>query len=188
MPELEQLWTEAATLWDRYEKSRGFDAYVPADYPMVYEELLKLRGHAINFLEWGSGLGVVTIMASRLGFDAYGLEISPELVEQAEQLAKKFGCQPKFAVGSFVPTQYEWDPQMGEDGLRTDFDAADGYDEIGMSLDDFELVYAYPWPDEHDVFQDIMKKHGAQNSLFMTFDVREGIAVRRNKKRVRRQS
>lgn len=150
---------------------------------MVYESLLKLRGKAVTFLEWGSGLGVVTIMASRLGFDAYGLEISPELVEQADKLATKFNCSPNFGVGSFVPSQYEWDPEMGEDGLRTDFDAADGYDEIGMDLEDFDLVYAYPWPDEHNVFRNIMQLHGSQHSLFMTFDVREGISVNRNRKR-----
>ena len=183
--ELKQLWSEAAALWDQFEKNRGFEAYVPADYPLVYERLLRLQGKAFNFLEWGSGLGVVTIMASKLGFDAHGLEISPELVEQAEMLARRFGCKANFAVGSFVPSQYEWDPRMGEDGLRTDFDAADGYDELRMSLSDFDLVYAYPWPDEHAVFEDIMRSHGSKHTIFMTYDVREGVTVRRNRGRRR---
>jgi hypothetical protein len=71
---------------------------------------------------------------------------------------------------------------MGEDGLRTDFDASDGYDELGMNLQDFDVVYAYPWPDEHHVFRDIMKHHGADRALLLTFDVREGTALHRNRK------
>jgi hypothetical protein len=176
------LWREASSIWDELERARGFEAYVPADYAMVLKSLVDLQGKASTFLEWGSGLGVVTIMASALGFEAYGLEVAPELVEHAERLAIRYAPKAVFGTGSFVPNAYTWDPEMGEDGLRTDFDASDGYDELGMDLQDFDIVYAYPWPDEHSVFRDIMKRHGADRGLFLTFDVREGTSVFRNRK------
>lgn len=181
-PDFSKLWNEAALIWDQLERARGFEAYVPADYPMVLQSLQELQGKALTFLEWGSGLGVVTIMASALGFEAYGIEVAPELVVHAERLAVRYGPSSVFATGSFVPNDYVWDPEMGEDGLRTDFDASDGYEELGMDLQDFDVVYAYPWPDEHHVFRDIMKLHGADRALLLTFDVREGTALHRNRK------
>lgn len=181
-PDFLELWGEASALWDQLERARGFEAYVPADYPLVLQSLKELQGKASTFLEWGSGLGVVTLMASALGFESYGLEVAPELVEHAERLAKRYAPDAVFATGSFVPNGYVWDPEMGEDGLRTDFDASDGYDELGMNLQDFDVVYAYPWPDEHHVFRDIMKHHGADRALLLTFDVREGTALHRNRK------
>ena len=82
-PDFSELWDEASALWDQLERARGFEAYVPADYPLVLQSLKELQGKASTFLEWGSGLGVVTLMASALGFEAYGLEVAPELVEHA---------------------------------------------------------------------------------------------------------
>ena len=43
-------------------------------------QLRALAGRAVSFLEWGSGTGVITIMADMLGFEAYGIEINPALV------------------------------------------------------------------------------------------------------------
>jgi hypothetical protein len=40
-----------------------------------------------RFIEWGSGLGVVTCLAEWAGFDAIGIEIEPRLVGMAEELA-----------------------------------------------------------------------------------------------------
>jgi len=176
------LWSEAYEIWERFEKADGFEAYVPADYAAVLRSLQQLQGKAISVLEWGSGLGVVTIMASRLGFDAYGLEISPQLVDHARKLALKYASNAIFAQGSFVPNEYSWNPEMGEDGTRTDFDAADGYHQLDMRLSDFDVVYAYPWPDEHAVFADILRGHGRPEGWLLTYDVREGMQQKRVKK------
>jgi hypothetical protein len=177
------LWMEARELWDRFEKSDGFEAYVPADYAVVLQALQRLQGKAVTILEWGSGLGVVTIMASRLGFEAYGLEISPQLVDHARFLADRYSAGATFAQGSFVPNEYEWNPRLGEDGTRTDFDASDGYERLDMRLSDFDVVYAYPWPDEHAVFNDILRGYGRAGGLFLTYDVREGMQRKRVKNR-----
>ena len=64
------LWDEAAALWDAHQDDPGWEGYVSADYAAIFQQLVQLRGKVSSVLEWGSGLGVVTIMASRLGFDA----------------------------------------------------------------------------------------------------------------------
>ena len=56
-----------------------------------------------SFVELGSGAGVVTILADLLGFDAYGIELDPWLVDAAARLAASVGSGAEFVAGSFVP-------------------------------------------------------------------------------------
>src|SRR4051794_30608329 len=62
------------------DKSRAaMPAFVPSDFELAYRALAAINsanlatGH--RFLEWGSGIGVVACLATRLGFDAIGIEI-----------------------------------------------------------------------------------------------------------------
>ena len=103
--ELNELWSSAATIWNEHEADVAYEGYVSADFAAIYQRLLRLRERAHTFLEWGSGLGVVAIMASRLGFDAYGIEVQPQLVHAARDLASRFDALPSFAVGSFIPDE-----------------------------------------------------------------------------------
>jgi len=171
----ETLWAAAAAIWEENQNEPAFVGYVSADYLAVYHSLKKYQGFPLTFLEWGSGLGVVTIMADRMGFEAFGIEIEPELVEYATILADQSESNAKFACGSFIPSEYEESAIDGEEFNRTICDAADAYDEFDRELRDFDLVYAYPWPDEHLVFRSIMKRCGARGAVLICYDAREGI-------------
>ena len=103
LTEFGRLWAEAEDLWDRHQDASPFHAYVSADFMAVYESLVQLQGRVLTVLEWGSGLGIVTIMASRMGFEAYGIEAEPGLIEHSENLAQAYGPKARFAQGSFVP-------------------------------------------------------------------------------------
>ncbi len=65
----------------------GFHA---SDYVLAYNTLRALldeptlRGR--TFCEWGSGSGVVTLLAASLGFRAFGIEIQEALVEASREL------------------------------------------------------------------------------------------------------
>ena len=170
-----RLWAEADDLWERHQNTAAFHGYVSADYLTVYESLVQLRGRVLTVLEWGSGLGVVTIMASLMGFEAYGIEVEPDLVKYSERLAQAYGPDARFAQGSFIPSGFEWDPAHGDDVCRTIIDAASAYDELDMELRDFDLVYAYPWPDEHTLYHNIMRGFARRNAMFLSYDAREGI-------------
>ena len=143
----------------------------------VYRELAKLRGRVWNVLEWGSGLGVVTIMASRMGFDAYGIESEAELVEMSQGFAQKYGPKARFAQGSFIPDEFEWRAEEGDEVHWTAVNAVSAYDELEMELSEFELVYAFPWPDEHVLFRNIMRQCGHRDALLLSYDSREGIQL-----------
>ena len=177
LAEMEELWVEAGAIWDRCEDWREFRGFVAADYSQVFRALLSLRHRALSFLEFGSGLGVIAIMASRLGFRAYGIESESRLVTMSCQLAEKYASDAQFATGNFIPDDYEWSPKHIDGDFRTALDDASGYDELDMELRDFDLVYAYPWPDEYPLYQDILRQCGGKNSLLLTYDVREGMLL-----------
>ena len=169
------LWSEAYEIWGKFENAIGFETYVPADYSAVLSSLQSLQGKATTILEWGSGLGVVTIMASRLGFEAYGIEVAPQLVKHARKLAKRYAPRATFAEGSFVPNDYQWAADQGEDDTRPNLNAADGYDALDMRLSEFDVVYAYPWPDEHALFADMLRGRGRPGGWLLTYDIRAGM-------------
>ena len=177
LAEFGSLWAEADDLWERHHDAPAFHGYVSADYLSVYEALARLRGSVSTVLEWGSGLGVVTIMAARMGFEAYGIEVEPGLVEHSENLAETYGPNAIFAQGSFIPDDFQWNPANGDDVCRTVIDVASAYDELEMELRDFDLVYAYPWPDEYTLFRNIIRECGRGESLFLSYDAREGIEL-----------
>ena len=177
--ELRTLWDEVDDLWEQQQSSDGFHGYVSADYEAVFRSLVHLRGQARTFLEWGSGLGVVTIMASRLGFEAYGIENEPELVDHAHAFGERFAPAARFVRGNFFPSEFTWNPGEGEIEVRTALPGAAAYERMGRKLSDFDLVYAYPWPGEHQLYQKVMRKYGGPNSLFLTYDVRRGMELYR---------
>ena len=182
----ESLWADAESLWVANENKPAFQGYVSADYASIYRALLKLRTRATTFLEWGSGLGVVTIMASQLGFEAYGIEVEPQLVDMARGLADKYQSSAVFATGSFIPAEFEAQLGDGEEFHRTVVEDASAYAELDMELRDFDLVYAFPWPEEHTVFRRIVRKCAATSTLFLRYDAREGLALSRPASKRRR--
>ena len=82
--------------WEIFERfdadvrRKRFHPFVAADYDRVLATLLPLAAPGRRFVEWGSATGVITIMASLLGFEAYGIELDPALVRIARELATNF--------------------------------------------------------------------------------------------------
>ena len=175
--EFGRLWDEAEKIWEREDGTPAFAAYVSADYMAVYEQLKSLRGRVETFLEWGSGLGVVTIMASRMGFVASGIEAESELVDYSNDLADEFDCTAQFAHGSFIPDNFVWDPSQGDESERTAIDLPEGYGQLDLGLEDMDLIYAYPWPTEHPLYHNILNQFGAPNVKLLTYDAREGVGL-----------
>ncbi len=166
---------DADEVWERNQNREAFASYVSADYDEVFKSLVELRKRANTFLEWGSGLGCVTIMASRLGYESYGIEAAAELVDYSRGYAEQLAPGATFEVGSFVPDDFEWNPGNGDEAVRTFIDLPDAYEKIGMDLADFDLVYAYPWPTEHELYQNILQEFARPGTQYLFYDAREGI-------------
>lgn len=167
---LHSLSEEGKDYWDRFDhevRQQQWHPFVPADYSVVLEALVALRAPETRFLEWGSATGVITIMADLLGYEAYGIECDPELVVYARALAAKYGSSARFATGSFLPSGYRYRPRDGDGRLGTLGDGQSGYLELQHPLDDFDLVYGYPWNGEEPLMHDLMRSYGGTDARLM---------------------
>ncbi len=133
---------------------------MPADYDAVLQALLAERRPGRRFLEWGSANGVIAIMADLLGFEASGIELDDRLVTMARALAAKYNSNARFVTGSFLPTGYAWHPPDGDGRTGTIGDGASGYLALGHALDEFDLVFAFPWGGEEPMMVDVMRAYG----------------------------
>jgi hypothetical protein len=171
--------------FDSDVRQHHFHPFVPADYDSVLQELLSLRAPGLRFLEWGSATGVVTIMADLLGFEAFGIELDSELVRVARSLALKHGSRAQFAVGSFLPTGYEWKSSSGDGRLGTIGEGRSGYLELGHPLEDFDIVFAYPWGGEEAVMQDVMRRYAGDGARLVLHGFVHTVHVYRDPHRAR---
>ena len=157
--------------------------FVPGDFERVYPSLRGIveaelaTGDA--FLEWGSGFGVVAMLAARLGFQASGIEIHPELVDEAEALAEELGIDVEFACGTFVPRGGEDLADAPQEFGWLLAGGGCGHEALGVDPSDFDVVFAYPWPGEEQVIEDLFERFAATGALLLTFHGYEDIRLRR---------
>lgn len=167
---LHALAEEGREFWHQFDaevRQQDFHPFVPADYDVVLTALIGIREPGRRFLEWGSATGVITIMADLLGFEAYGIELDADLVQTARELAAKYGSNARFAAGSFLPAGYRYRPRDGDGRLGTIGDGASGYRALGVPLDDFDVVYGYPWGGEEPMMLDLMRAYGARDARLL---------------------
>lgn len=178
---LERLIQEGTVAWDEFSAmaSDRFHLFIPCDHLGAYEELRKLRSQATSFVEFGSAAGIVTIMADLLGFDAYGIEIEPWLIDCSTELASEFGSSATFAEGTFVAPEYQDEIELLSSDSFTPTDGANAFDELGMDLSDFDLIFAYPWPGDEEWLYELIRRHARPGAVLLTYDVTEGFRVTR---------
>jgi hypothetical protein len=130
--------------------------------------------------EWGSGFGVVALMAACLGFRACGIEINEDLVDEATALAADFELDVEFACGTYVPHGGEDLTDACEEFDWLSAGGACGYDALAADPADFDLIFAYPWPGEEHVIDGLFERYGAVSALLLTYHGgREDIRLRR---------
>jgi hypothetical protein len=166
------------------EESRAsIPAFVPSDFEMVYRALVAIQSDHLapgrRLLEWGSGLGVVTCMAVWVGFDAVGIEIESRLVNLAEELAKNHQVTAQFTCGSFVPYGAQLRANYAGDILWLSSEGPDGYRDLDLEPDDFDVIFAYPWPGEEQVIFDLFSDFAAVGALLLTYHGQEGLKLMR---------
>ena len=159
--------------------------FVPSDFEPVYFALRAIVEQDLAtgdvFCEWGSGFGVVAMLAALLEFDACGIEIEDSLVEGARDLAEDFGLPVDFVTGSFIPEGGESIVERlcsGEDAWLTPT-TDDAYLQLGLRVCDFDVIYAFPWPGEEHVIAALFDEFASVGALLLTFGPIEGVRIRR---------
>ena len=157
--------------------------FVPSDFPLVRQGLAAVVEQGLApggaLCEWGSGMGVVTGLACMLGFDAWGIEIEANLAEAARDLADEFGLSAQFVCGNFLPP--DCNPMTDElpESCWLATSGADAYEEIGLDVDDFDVIFTYSWPDDEAVVAEVFHRYAATGALLLTYHGLEGLRLRR---------
>lgn len=183
---LDRVCDEGRALWNRFDvevSRKQWHPFVPAETGPLLQALSGLRDEGRRFLEWGSGMGVITIMADLLGFEACGIELDADLVGISRDLALRAGSKARFAAGSFVPEGYEWKPEGGDGRMGTIGAGVAAYEELGSPLESFDLVYVFPWPGEEPLMLDIMGRRGRAGARLLMNGSSRGLELYRDGRR-----
>ena len=46
---------------------------------------------------------------------------------------------------------------------------ASGYDELDLEPDDFDVIFAYPWPGDEELIDSLFEKFAATGALLLTY-------------------
>ncbi len=173
---------EADRRIERFQRDHHLPGFVPSDYARAYGALRTAAAVAAGnlFCEWGSGFGVVACLARMLDFEACGIEIEGELVDESRQLAEDFDLSVEFVRGSFIPPGSKGclAPDSAFGWLNT---STGNHDELGYGPDDFDLIFAYPWPDEERGVSALFERHAAAGALLLTYHSGDDLRLRRKR-------
>ena len=158
--------------WDQWTK-KPIEQYVACDFRDVWRALSKLTASKIakgnTFCEWGCGFGIVTGLASQLGWDAIGIEAESFLVDQANRFLARNHLKGEILHGNFLPRGSERLAGSQSDHASLFHQVANAYEQHDLELDDYALVFAYPWPGEHHFLQEVFRHYAGEGALMLMF-------------------
>lgn len=161
------------------------NSFVPSDFALVYRALRYVADQQLaaggQFCEWGSGAGVVTCLAAMVGFEACGIEFESELVELATRLAAQHRVGVEFFHGNLVPHDGQEIAEGVDEFEWLAVGGPDAYAEMEREVDDFDVVFAYPWPGERRVVERLFDRFAADGALLMTYEGVEGVRLYRRR-------
>ena len=146
--------------------------YVPGDFHLIYQGLSYLKDKyspGDQFCEWGCGIGVVVALAERLGFEAHGIEIQDYLIEEGRSFFESKSISAELYKGSFIPEDFEASDLVDISERVTILDGANAIDEVEHSIDEFDLIYAFPWPGEEELYFNLFEERAQPGSLLLTY-------------------
>lgn len=150
---------------EEYGESPGKGLFLPGDGRYAYQVLqwlLRTRAAARGaaFLEWGSGQGLVAILAALLGYDATGVEIDVALVQESRELAARYDAPARFEHGTY---------DAAVPGLQA------------FTAQKRAVVYVYPWPGEEPFFLRLFDTTAEPGAFLLMCLGPEDIQVHRKK-------
>ena len=181
--------------WERFFADND-DHQAPRFVPSVPERVFAVLEEVTTrnlppnrvFCEWGSGFGTATCMASLLGYEAYGLEIEEELVRLSRARARRLGIPVEILCTSLFPEGYA--AYSGGDGAAlvtpeslSDHHANDEtrgplrYDGMEIAIADIGLFFAYPWPEEQALMQQLFDAVAMEGAMLVVYHTDKDIRV-----------
>ena len=85
----------------------------------------------------------------------------------------------EFARGDYVPGGARGPLVEGRAFAWLSDAAPSGYEALGLGVEEFDLVFAYPWPDEAGLVSDLFEGHARAGALLLTYHVDGQLQLRR---------
>ncbi len=162
--------------------NRRLPRFVPSEADLVFAAIDWVTRHHLPlgrvFCEWGSGFGTGTCLAALLGYEAYGIEIEPELVDIARDMARDLDIEAKFLCTSYIPEGFEsYSGVGGEDLVKSRTFSYPGeagdvefrYEGMAYDIDEIDLFFAYPWPEEQELMQKLFDAVAMEDAILIAY-------------------
>ncbi|MEO1524552.1 MAG: class I SAM-dependent methyltransferase [Planctomycetota bacterium] len=156
---------------DRWDQDAP-EQFVAADYEMVHHALAWIQTTqpivGQRFLEWGCGFAAASCLAFDLGWTIFAIEAHADLIPHARATIAAWPAQVELLHGNFLPHQAEHLaeeptlPSLGHGGRNA-------YESWDLELDDFAIVYSYPWPGEDRFHEAVFDQHANIGALLLMF-------------------
>ncbi|MCA9134685.1 MAG: hypothetical protein KDA45_16070 [Planctomycetales bacterium] len=158
--------------WDQFSQ-QPLPQYVECDFDLVAGALAHCVQRELNdgrlFTEWGCGFAVVTGIAALLGLDAVGIEAEEMLCTEGRKLLDQNGIQAEIWQGNFLPAGSRRLAEDTDPLVSLTHTLAPAYEQNDMRLDDFAVVFAYPWPGEEHFLRHVFDRYARQDALLLMF-------------------
>ncbi|MEM6981269.1 MAG: class I SAM-dependent methyltransferase [Planctomycetota bacterium] len=160
---------------DRWDQPQ-IEQFVAADYELVYQALIHIKESQLTigsqFLEWGCGFAAVSVLAASLGYNAFGVEAEADLLPHGHRTVHdwtgELGGHVELFEGNFLPPGTS---RLAEDPTLPSLHhpVADAYETLGLNIDDFAIIYSYPWPGEDDFHEAVFDATAARGAILLQF-------------------
>ena len=177
--------------WDKFwaqKLNKRYPQYVASVPAQVYAAFKYVRDEGLalgeHFIEWGSGFGVATSLASLLGFEATGIELEDGLVEIAESLAEKHQTGAEFITTTYIPEGYiSYDHVGGSDIVPYESFGHQAepprYDGMDIGLDEIDVFFVYPWPGEQEMMLKLFQSVASEDAILIAYYGNQEICIYR---------
>ncbi len=177
LPTAVEAWIRAARerielYWDSFSK-QPLPQYVECDFDLVAVALKEVVDRELTdgrlFVEWGCGFAVVTGVAAILGLDAIGIEAEELLCTECRKLFEKNSIEAEIWQGNFLPAGARRLADDTDPLVSLTHSIAPAYEANNMRLDDFAIVFAYPWPGEEHFLKLVFDRYARPDALLLMF-------------------
>lgn len=158
--------------WDQFSK-QPLPQYVECDFDLVAAAMREIVDRNLAdgrlFVEWGCGFAVVTGIAGLLGLDAVGIEAEEMLCVEGRKLLAKQAIKAEIWQGNFLPAGARSLAEDTDPLVSLTHSIPPAYQQHQMSLDDFAIVFAYPWPGEEHFLKQVFDRFARSAALLLMF-------------------